>query len=654
MTGNELRALYLDFFRDRGHAVVPSASLIPDNDPTTLFTGSGMQPMLPFLLGEPHPLGRRIADAQRCFRVQDIEEVGDTRHTTAFEMLGNWSLGSYFKAEQLTWLWEFLTQVVGLDPHRLFVSVFAGNAVIPRDHEAIAIWQELFARVGLSATVVDDPATVGMGDGRIFAYSGSENWWSRSGAPAKMPVGEPGGPDSEVFFEFVGVAHDPAFGERCHVNCDCGRFLEIGNSVFMQYQKQHDGSFTALPQRNIDFGGGLERLLAAQQDTSDVFETDLLRPIIARVESVSGRPYDGIANAPFRVIADHLKAAVWLLADGVMPSNRAHGYVLRRLVRRAVRFGRDLGIAQPFTVEVARAVQEVYADVNPETLHPSVLEALREEEEKFLATLDRGLREVHRLVDTLDPDAPPALSWVAEQAFDLYQTRGLPIDVFIDDLVLRRQFAYSLAERQEIQAQAERLLAQHQELSRSASAGMFKSGLGGTSAQEVAYHTVTHLLHQALRDVLGAHVQQRGSNITPDRVRFDFTHDARLTPEQIAQVEQIVNEKIAEGVPMSFAIVPLEQARQSGAIGLFAEKYGETVKVYSIGPLPAGASVSATGEDPELAGEVATMLPRSAVYSREFCGGPHVANTGLIRGQFRIQKDERIGRDVVRIRAVVS
>ena len=592
MTGNELRALYLDFYRQRGHAVVPSASLIPDNDPTTLFTGSGMQPMLPFLLGEPHPLGRRIADSQRCFRVQDIEEVGDNRHTTAFEMLGNWSLGSYFKEEQLTWIWEFLTRVVGLDSRRLYVTVFAGNEAIPRDTEAIAIWQEIFAREGLATTVVDDPAASGMGNGRIFATPGAENWWSRSGAPARMPAGEPGGPDSEVFFEFVGVEHDPAFGERCHVNCDCGRFLEIGNSVFMQYQKQQDGSFAALPQRNIDFGGGLERILAAKHDTPDVFQTDLLRPIVGRVASLAGRDYDGVDNTPFRVIADHLKAAVWLLADGVVPSNRAHGYVLRRLVRRAVRFGRDLGIARPFTVEVAKAVQEVYADVYPETLVASVLEVLSEEEEKFRKTLDRGLREVRRLVDTLDPEARPALGWVADQAFDFYQTRGLPIDVFVDDLMLRARFTYSLAERQEIQERAERLLAQHQELSRSASAGMFKSGLGGSSAQEVEYHTVTHLLHQALRDVLGGHVWQRGSNITPDRVRFDFTHDARLTREQTARVEQIVNEKIEDRLPISFTILPLEQAQQSGAIGLFADRYGEMVKVYSIGPLPEGSPVA--------------------------------------------------------------
>lgn len=656
MTGNQLRQKYLDFFKSQNHAILPSASLVPDNDPTTLFTGSGMQPMLPFLLGESHPQGARIADSQRCFRVQDIEEVGDNRHTTVFEMLGNWSLGDYFKKEQLPWMFEFLTQEVGLDPQRLYVSVFAGSDGINRDQEAIQIWQDLFSSVDIEAKVVDDAEIHGMQDGRIFSYGASKNWWSRSGVPTKMPVGEPGGPDSEIFYDFGPEhnLHTPEFGPHCHINCDCGRYLEIGNNVFMQYQKQADGSFKELPQKNIDFGGGLERILAAKLNTPDVFQTDLFQPIIQALIKISGQDYaQHLAN--FRIIADHIKAAVWLLSDGVIPSNKAQGYVLRRLIRRTVRQGQILGIAQPFTAQLAQAVQEIYGSAYPSVLDTNIPQLLDEEEQKFLTTLDRGLKAVHKFID--NQQVQPADDQVALLAFDYYQTHGLPVDIFLDELASYGQYNYSIDDRQHISELVDQHFLKHQELSRQGADKLFKGGLGGDSRKEVEYHTATHLLQQALRDVLGDAVAQRGSNITADRLRFDFTSETRLTPEQKQQVEDIVNQKIVAALPVSFTILPLAEAQQSGAIGLFGEKYGDTVKIYSIGGQQYQPShpeqVSTTAPD-YVAYEVAELDPRPQVYSREFCGGPHVSNTSHIQGHFIIQKDEKISRDAVRIKAILK
>lgn len=635
--------------------MVPSASLVPDNDPTTLFTGSGMQPMLPYLLGEKSPYGPRIVDSQRCFRAEDLEEVGDNRHTTAFEMLGNWSLGDYFKKEQLEWFWQFLTQELEIDPKRLYVTVFEGDekAGVARDDEAIEIWKDLYSKVGIEARVIDNAENGGLQGGRIFTYPASKNWWSRSGVPEKMPVGEPGGPDSEIFFEFVDVEHDSAYGEHCHVNCDCGRFLEIGNNVFMQYRKQEDGSFAELPQKNIDFGGGLERLLAAQQDESDVFKTDLFWPIIDKIEQISGMHYEGDFQYAYRVIADHMKAAVWLASDGVIPSNKMQGYVLRRLIRRAVRFGRELKIDRPFTGEAVEVVQQIYGDQYSQINQPEALTLIAEEEERFLKTLDRGLREVQKVVGNLEGQRL-SIDEVAAKAFDFYQTLGLPVDIFIDELMGRGGFDYSIEERQSIAEKSHKLFEEHQELSRQGAAGMFKGGLGGHSSKEIQYHTATHLLQQALRDVLGDSVQQRGSNITQERLRFDFTSERRLTPEEKQEVERIVNEKIEAKLPVNFAILPLNEAQKSGAIGLFGEKYGEAVKVYSIGGKLVGSRDKGEGGSVELAGEVDSIEPRSAVYSREFCGGPHVANTSEIKGQFKIQKDEKVSRDVVRIKAVLE
>lgn len=645
ITGNQLRSKYLEFFKKRGHVEVPSAPMVPQNDPTTLFTSSGMQPMISYLLGEPHPEGTRIVDSQRCFRAEDIEEVGDNRHTTAFEMLGNWSLGDYFKKEQLDWIFEFLTKEIGLDPHKLYVSVFVGNDVVPRDTQAVEIWQDIFKQVGIDAKDVEDSSTKGMQGGRIFYYPEKKNWWSRSGVPSKMPSGEPGGPDSEVFYEFDHIEHDPAFGEVCHVNCDCGRYLEIGNSVFMQYQKQEDGSFKELAQQNIDFGGGLERMLAAAYNDPDVFNTDLFSPIIQKIEEISRQKYEGENKKAFRIIADHIKAAVMLASDGVFPSNKAQGYMMRRLIRRAVSAGNSLGISNHFAEPIIKIVQEMYKSHYPQMGSPEIVQLISEEEAKFRKTLNAALKEAIKVRDSVNIDIIDTQQ-VAQMAFDLYQSNGLPSDIFLDEF--EKKHPLSLDQRQEIQDKYQLLFKAHQDLSRSSSAGMFKGGLADNSEIVTQYHTATHLLHQALRTVLGDHVYQKGSNITAERLRFDFSHTERLTPEQMSRVEELVNQKIQEKLPVYFQNMPLEIARKTGAIGLFGEKYPDMVKVYTIGPQPQEGRVGETIESEH------EIVPRDQVYSREFCGGPHVSNTSEIKGTFKIQKDEKIAKDVVRIKAVLQ
>jgi alanyl-tRNA synthetase len=646
LTGNQIRQKYLEFFKKRGHVEVPSASLVPQNDPTTLFTSSGMQPMIAYFLGEAHPEGDKIVDSQRCFRAEDIEEVGDNRHTTAFEMLGNWSLGDYFKKDQLNWFFEFLTKEIGLDPKKLYVSVFKGNTEIPRDTEAIEIWKEIFAKVGLDAQVVEDAPEKGMQGGRIFLYPEKKNWWSRSGPPSKMPAGEPGGPDSEVFFEFDQIQHDLAFGPVCHVNCDCGRYLEIGNSVFMQYQKQDDGSFKELLQKNIDFGGGLERILAASYNSSDAFVTDLFYPIIQKIEQLASKKYEGKDKKSFQIIADHIKAAVWLASDGVIPSNKAQGYMMRRLIRRSVSAGLNLTINTNFTGEIIPIIQEMYKELYPNVNTPEIHTIITEEESKFRKTLSTALKEATRVIEALNTSVINSEE-VAQKAFDLYQSNGLPSDIFLDELD-KKVGGLTLDQRQEIQEKFTNLFKAHQDLSRASSAGMFKGGLADHSEIVTQYHTTTHLLHQALRTVLGDHVFQKGSNITAERLRFDFSHSERLTEEQKQKVEQIVNQKIKESLPVYFQIMPLEAGRKTGAIGLFGEKYPDTVKVYSIGPQPKQGTTNK-----EITSET-EIVPRTEVYSREFCGGPHVDNTHDIHGIFKIQKDEKIAKDVVRIKAVLQ
>lgn len=613
MTVNELRTKYLEFFRSRGHAIIPSASLIPDNDPSTLFSGSGMQAMVPYLLGEKHPLGTKIADSQKCFRAQDMDEVGDNRHTTFFEMLGNWSLGDYFKAEQIEWIFEFLTKEVGLDPNRIYVSVFRGDEKlgIPKDAEAVSCWKEQFSKVGIEAKDIDFSERDGMQGGKIFYYDTKKNWWARVINPEEMPIGEPGGPDSEMFWDFgaqLKIHENSSYKDQpCHINCDCGRFLEIGNNVFMQYIKTERG-FEPLPKGNIDFGGGLERVLAAKNDNPDIFTTDLFASLIGKIEKLTGKEYKGNEYG-FRVIVDHIKAATFIIGDdkGMVPSNADQGYVIRRLIRRAARYGKQLGINSIFASKIAEGVIDMYQDAYPELIKNKdfIINQLVKEEEKFKETLERGLKEFERLEKISGHDA-----------FDLYQTYGFPFEMTEE---LAKEKGIEIDEAGFLEE-----MKKHQELSRTASAGMFKGGLADSSEATIKYHTAAHLMLSALRQVLGEGVIQRGSNITPERLRFDFAHSEKMTPEQIKQVENIVNEQIQKDLPVVCEEMNLDEAKAKGAMGVFESKYGERVKVYSIGQ-----------------------------FSNEICGGPHVERTGVL-GKFRIQKEESSSAGVRRIKAVLE
>src|SRR3989338_8100174 len=593
MTPNEVRAKYLEFFGARGHAILPSAPLVPENDPTTLFTGSGMQPLVPYLLGSPHPAGSRLANSQKCFRSMDIEEVGDNRHTTFFEMLGNWSLGDYFKKEQLGYFFEFLTKEIGIPKEKLWITCFEGDTSLdlPRDKESAQIWKEF-----------------GIAEERIKFY-GKKNWWSRAGAPENMPAGERGGPDSEVFYEFESIKHDTKFGAECHPNCDCGRFLEIGNSVFMQYIKNADGTFGLLPKQNVDFGGGLERIAAASINNPDVFATEAFTPLIKKLEDLSGKKYQGSTSVDvraFRIVADHLRAAGFLIADGVLPGNVERGYVVRRLIRRAVRYADTLGVPHGKLGDLT-GVAEIGL-----------------EETRFRKTLERGMKELTRFT------AGGALS--AADAFQLFTTYGFPIELIAEEAGLRGIKQIDFEGFKE-------LLKEHQNLSRAGSEQKFKGGLADTSAATTRLHTAHHLLLKALQQVLGAGVHQRGSNITQERLRIDFSYGEKVSKEQLAEVERIVNEKIKEDLPVVRTEMPLEEAEKLGAEHEFGAKYPERVSVYSVGPL-------------------------NSAFSIEFCGGPHVGHTGelaltddpstSLRAKFRILKEEAVAQGIRRIKAVLE
>ncbi|MFH1620970.1 MAG: alanine--tRNA ligase [Patescibacteria group bacterium] len=620
MTATELRNKYFDFFKEKGHVIIPSSSLLPENDPTTLFTGSGMQQMICYLLGAKHPMGTRIADSQKCFRAQDIEEVGDNRHTTMFEMLGNWSFGDYFKKEQIAWMFEFLTKRVGLDPKNLHVSVYRGNEAIgiPRDSESAELWKQQFAQAGIDAVDVDFSDRAGMKGGRIFYYDETKNWWSRSGIPSKMPVGEPGGPDSEMFWDFGAQRklHEksPWSSNPCHVNCDCGRFLEIGNNVFMEYVKTETG-FELLKQKNVDFGGGLERIAAALSDDPDIFRTAGFARVIHSIEEKCTRRYgesDEVMRS-FRIIADHVRAAVFLIGDqsGVTPSNIGQGYVVRRLLRRAVREGRRVGMDTLFLADIAQEVINQFCDnyTELEINRQKILSEISKEEEKFAKTLEKGIKVLEKI---LQKDTTIS----GEQAFALFSSYGFPLEL-TEELVKEKGI--------KIDREAfEQEFKKHQELSRTASAGMFKGGLADSSVETTRLHTATHLLHRALKEVLGDHIAQKGSNITGERLRFDFTHPQKLTEEQIKRVEQIVNDVINRDLVITKSEMTPAQAKQSGAIGLFDQKYGDIVNVYSIGD-----------------------------FSKEICGGPHVSHTGEL-GRFNILKEEAVAAGVRRIKATLT
>ncbi len=630
---SDIRQKYLDFFKHQGHAVIASASLVPENDPTTLFTGSGMQPMVPFLLGQKHPQGTRIVDSQKCFRSQDIEEVGDNRHTTFFEMLGNWSLGDYFKQEQIPWMWEFLTVGVGLDPHRLYFTCFRGNETlgIPKDTEAAGLWQKLFKEAGIDAAIVDFPEEHGMQNGRIFYYDEKKNWWSRAGVPGNMPVGEPGGPDTEMFWDFGAEMqmHEQSQwkDEPCHVNCDCGRFMEIGNNVFMEYIKTENG-FEQLPQKNVDFGGGLERVTAAAINNPDVFMIDAFAKVRETLETISQKKYgtDTKETYAFRVIMDHIRAATFLISDNVLPGNKDQYYFTRRLIRRAVRFASQLGITSDFCGEVSASYIDVYKEAYPMLLEKKdmIVGELAKEELKFKKTLEQGIKKFEQLIAH---NTDKKISGV--DAFDLLQSFGFPIEV-TEELAKERGL---LIDMDGFFAEKEK----HQNLSRQGAEQKFKGGLADTSDMSVKYHTATHLLHVTLKKVLGDHVEQRGSNITPERLRFDFSHPEKMTEEQIKKVEELINGAIQHDYNVSWVEMTLDQAKEKQAIGLFGDKYEDMVKVYTIG-------------DPDA---IATGNPHDPAYSREICGGPHVEHTGVM-GKFRIVKEEACSAGVRRIKAVLE
>lgn len=628
MTAQEIRKAYLDFFMERGHKVIPRALVVPYNDPTTLFTGSGMQPLIPYLLGEPHPEGTRLVNSQTCLRAQDIEEVGDNRHTTFFEMLGNWSLGDYFKAEQLPWFFEFLVNQVGLEPSKLYVTCFIGDEAhgIPKDTESAAIWKKLFEDQHIDAKEIEIGSEAagyqkGMQAGRIFYYDASKNWWCRAGKIDDMPAGEPGGPDSEVFYEFDFIAHNLAYGEHCHPNCDCGRFMEIGNSVFMEYLKTENG-FDKLPKQNVDFGGGLERIAAASLNSPDVFQISLLVPIISKLEEISGKKYESHTES-MRVIADHLRAATFMAVDGVMPSNKEQGYVMRRLIRRAIRFAFELGVEQNFMEQIVPVITDLYKDDFPEVAEAQdkVIEILVKEEKIFRQTLRKGLNEFNKLVGK---------ELTGEIIFKLYDTYGFPVELSKEEAFKRDVDVAQAADKEFNQ-----LMTQQRERSHTASKGVFKGGLGGQTLQHKKYHTATHLMYQALRQVLGDHVIQRGSNITEERLRFDFSHPEKVTPEQIKQVEAIVNEQIEKDLKVSFEEYPTQVAiKEKGALGQFGDRYGDTVKVYKM--------IADGAEKP---------------FSFEICGGPHVDHTAQLVEEgkrFKIIKEESSSAGIRRIKAVLQ
>lgn len=605
LTASDIIKKYISFFEKEDHKRIPNSPLVPQNDPTTLFINSGMQPLVSYLLGESHPQGKRLVDVQNCFRAQDIEEIGDNRHTTFFRMLGNWSLGGYFKKEQLNWFFTFLTdkkEGLGLDPQKLYITVFAGNDQVPKDEESIQIWKEVFTSVGIDAKENE----------RIFTYDVVKNWWSRAGVPENMPSGEPGGPSSEVFYDF-GLPHDKAFGEKCHVNCDCGRYVEIGNSVFMQYKKQKDGSLQELSQKNVDFGGGLERMLAAINHDADVFKTNLLYPVIQSIEKTTGKSYKENAKH-MRIITDHFLAASFIAKDGVIPSNKERGYILRRLIRRGIDNFYDL--KEKNIVPVLETIAQQYGETDPDMIvsFEKIKGILLEEQEKYNQTLHGARKYIDKKYgrEKVGDELMGGTKISADDAFILYTTHGLSptqiksLGYIFDDQVFAKK------------------MEEHQNLSREGAKQKFAGGLADHEEQTIMGHTGTHLLHRALRDVLGSHVHQTGSNITIDRVRFDFNYDKKLTEEEIKKVEDIVNEKIKENLPVHFEMMPVQKAKDLGAIGLFDDKYQEQAKIYFI-----------------------------ADYSAEFCGGPHVDFTGKVK-KFKIIKQENLGQGQRRIYAKVG
>jgi alanyl-tRNA synthetase len=607
MTSTELRQKYLDFFQSKGHAIIPSASLIPENDPSVLFTTAGMHPLVPYLLGEPHPAGRRLADVQKCVRLQDIDEVGDNRHQTFFEMLGNWSLGDYFKQESIEWSWEFLTSPkwLNLNPQKIAVSVFEGDKTAPRDDESAKIWQEL-----------------GVPTDRIAYLPKKDNWWE--------PAGDTGpcGPDTEIFW-WRGESALPS--AKSNPATDPDNWLEIWNNVFMQYFKEKDGNYKELKQKNVDTGMGLERTLVALNGFVDVFQVDTFWPLIQKMQELSGREYveNLEVTRSMRIITDHIRTATIIMGDdlNITPANTDQGYIVRRLLRRAVRHGRMLGIKENFCSAVAEVVIGIFKDIYPEVKRNRefVLNEIAKEESKFRNTIEAGIKHFNTITTKhLDNG-----ELTGKEAFDLYQSYGFPIEM-TDELAKENGIKIDL-----VGFEAE--MKKHQDLSRAGAEQKFKGGLANQDEMSVKYHTATHLLHAALRQVLGKHVEQKGSNITAERLRFDFSHPAKMTEEEKQQVEELVNYAISQNYPVVCEEQTVAEAKKKGAMGLFEEKYGNKVKVYTVG-------------DPNQ--EVGAHL-NTLAFSREICGGPHVNQTGIL-GHFKIVKEEASSAGIRRIKAILE
>ena len=588
----DLRAMFLKFFQDHGHAVISSASVIPENDPTVLFTTAGMHPLVPYLMGQKHPAGTRLTDVQKCVRTGDIEDVGDFSHLTFFEMLGNWSLGDYFKKEMIPWSWEFLTseKYLGLPKDRLAFTVFAGDKDCPRDEESANLWR-----------------SCGVADDHIFYLPKENNWWGPAG------VTGPCGPDTEMFI----ITDKEPCGPDCSPACSCGRYLEIWNDVFMQYNKKEDGTFEPLAQKNVDTGMGLERTICVLNGKKSVYETDLFENILGKIAELSGKTYgeDEATTKAFRIIADHMRTSTFIMGDdrGVSPANVDQGYVLRRLIRRAVRYGMEIGMPDGFTGEIAKVIIEQYKDVYPELKRNEafVLDQLALEETRFAKTLKQGNREFEKLAQRVKDGRIDG-----ESAFHLYDTYGFPVEMTCE-----------LAKDAGLTVDMEgfkECFKKHQATSQAGAEQRFKGGLADHSAQSARLHTATHLLHAALRKVLGDEVAQKGSNITAERLRFDFSFGRKMTKEEIAEVERLVNEAIDAHAPIMCEEMTVPEAKAQGAIGLFTSKYGENVKVYTMGP-----------------------------YSKEICGGPHATNTGDLKS-FKIQKEESSSAGVRRIKAVIG
>ena len=617
LTSAELREKYLEFFKIKNHAIIPSSSLIPDNDPTVLFTTAGMHPLVPYLMGQKHPLGKRLANAQKCVRTGDIDEIGDNRHLTFFEMLGNWSLGDYFKDDAIRWSWEFLTgyEWLNLDPRKLAVSVFAGDPEngIPRDDEAAKIWKKL-----------------GVPDERIAYLPKKNNWWGPAGQTG------PCGPDTEMFF-WAGKSEYPPSGSNPGTDED--NWLEIWNDVFMQYNKTADGKYEPMSQKNVDTGMGLERTLKVLNGYNDVFETDSFAPVIRTIEVLSDNKYSegGKVQKAMRIIADHLRTATFIMGDdrGIAPSNTDQGYIVRRLIRRAIRYGRQLGIKGDFTVTISKKIIETFKNAYPELVKNQnfVITELAAEENKFTNTVEQGLKEFEKLMmgyrTAFEKTGNVVKEIPGKHAFKLYDTYGFPLEM-TQELALENALQVDVAGFHEE-------FKKHQETSRAGAEQKFAGGLADHSEMSTKYHTATHLLHAVLRKILGPHAVQRGSNITSERMRFDFSHPQKMTAEEVKAAEDLVNAAIKKDYKVTFEEVSFEEAKKRGAIGLFEDKYQGKVKVYSVGD----------------SREPATADPNSPAFSREVCGGPHVEHTGTM-GKFKIIKEEAVSAGVRRIKAILE